>query len=148
MMGHLTAALVYSWDSPLTYSLSSFGPVSETQLARDPGYVFPPFGAPVYFGKRGSQEFNSTSLFDLAATWFAPRWKSVEPWLKVEVRNLLNDSTKRTFDTTISPDFGGPTDADGIPTQYIEAPTFGQAVSPDDHVRPREILVSLGIRIG
>ena len=43
-------------------------------------------------------------------------------------------------------DFGGPVDSNGIPTQFIKSPTYGEALSPGDYYPGREILVSLGIR--
>jgi len=62
------------------------------------------------------------------------------------VRNLLNDSTKIAWNTNVSPDFDGPVDEHGIPTQYIEGPNFGEANAPEDYITPREYLFSVGIR--
>ena len=146
--GHLNVSGIFSYDSPLTYSLSTFGPLSPTQAARDPGYQFPPTAAPIFFGPRGSEEFNSTSIFDLATTYFGPRWKTLEPWIKVEIRNLFGSSTARTFNTSIAPNFNGPVDQNGIPTTFVRSPVFGEPLSVGDFVEPRAYLVSIGIRGG
>ena len=68
------------------------------------------------------------------------------PWVELEVRNLFDDQALRTFDTDVSPDFAGPVDADGIPTQFVRSPTFGEARSPGDFYSGREFRVSAGIR--
>ena len=146
-VGRLDLGLLYRYDSARTYSLvSAFAPVSDLQLARDPGYARPPGFQPVFFGTRGSQDFDDSHLFDLAVKYSIPLWKWVEPWAKLGVRNLFNDKSRIGWDTAVFPDSGGPADEHGIPTQYVESPTFGQARSTEDYVTPREFLVSLGIR--
>jgi hypothetical protein len=145
--GRLDLGLLYRYDSPLTFSLvSPFADVSDLQYSRDPGYAQPPGFQPVFFGRRGSQEFDASHVFDLAVNYSIPVWRSVEPWVKLEVRNLFNDSSRIAWDTTVFPDSEGPVDEHGIPTQYVQRPTFGQARSPEDFVTPREFLVSVGVR--
>ena len=42
--------------------------------------------------------------------------------------------------------FDGPVDVNGIPTQFIRSPIYGEAQSPSDYHPGREFLVSLGFR--
>ena len=145
--GALDLGLLYRYDSPRTFSLvAENAPVSSVQLARDPGYAQPPFLQPVFFGPRGSQEFEDSHVFDLALNYSISVSKSVVPWIKLEVRNLFNDQSRIGWDPTVLPDFAGPVDEHGLPTQYVEGPTFGQVRSPEDFVTPREFLISLGLR--
>ena len=60
------------------------------QLARDPGYARLPDGGTqtIYFGDRGAQTFNGLALLDLAATYQIPVFRTVSPWVKVEILNL------------------------------------------------------------
>lgn len=145
--GSLDVGLIYRYDSPLTYSLVANNvPFSAVQLSRDPGYLSRGNTQTLYFGERGVGEFESANVFDLALNYRVPVWRSVEPWVKFELRNAFNEDSLVTFDTTITPDRNGPVDADGLPADYIEGPNFGQATSEVSHVTPREYRVSLGIR--
>ncbi len=144
--GDLDLTLLFRYDSPRTYSHTSFAPIFPQQIARDPGYAAPPFFQQIFFGGRGSQEFDDLSVFDFAGIYRIGIWQSLEPWIKLQVRNIFHSTPKRTFDTQIVPDFAGPVDANGIPTEFIRSPTYGQALSPDDLYPGREFLVSLGIR--
>ncbi len=145
--GALDLLALLRFDSPLTYSHEAFEvPVPEVLLARDPGYATPPATANLFFGGRGGQEFESWTALDLSLRYAASVWNTVEPWLKLEVRNIFDSTPKRTFNTSIIPDFSGPVDANGLPTQFLRAPTYGEALSPDDFYPGREILISLGVR--
>lgn len=145
--GDLGFALLYRYDSPRTYSLvASNVELTPGQVARDPGYALPPESQDVYFGRRGSQEFDDSHVFDLAVRYSVPAWKSLEPWLRLEVRNVFNDVSTVSWGRTVRPDFEGAVDEHGIWTEYIEGPGFGQARSPDDFVTPREFLLSFGLR--
>ena len=144
--GDLDLTLLFRYDSPLTYSHTARMPLTEQQRSRDPGYANPPFAQVVYFDGRGTQTFDDLKAFDFVSMYQIPVWRSVEPWIKLQVRNLFNTTPKLTWDTTVQADFGGPVDGDGIPTQFIESPTYGEALSPSDYYPGREILLSLGIR--
>ena len=145
--GALDVGVVYRYDSPLTYSLIARSvPFSATQLSRDPGYISRGNTQTLYFGERGSGEFQSSNVFDLALNYRIPVWRTIEPWLKFELRNVFNEDALVTFDTSLTADRNGPVDADGLPTQYIEGANFGEAISEVSHVTPREYRLSLGIR--
>jgi len=145
--GRLGLGLLYRWDSARTYSLVAGSvPVSAVQAARDPGYATPPFSQPVFFGRRGAREFADRHVFDLAVDWTIRRWKSLEPWIKVEVRNLWNERRKIAWDTSVFADPAGAVDADGLPLAYVPGADFGEARTPRDFVTPRELRGSLGLR--
>jgi hypothetical protein len=144
--GDLDLTLLFRYDSPLTYSHTARVPLSEQQIARDPGYATPPMFQTIFFDGRGSQTFDDLQAFDFVSIYRIPVWRSVAPWIKLQARNLFNSTAKLNWDTGVQADFGGPADADGIPTQFIKSPTYGQALSPSDFYPGREFLVSLGIR--
>ena len=144
--GDLDLTLVFRYDSPLTYSHTTYVLLSEQQAARDPGYATPPFFQEIFFDGRGSQTFDSLNAFDFVSIYRVPVWRSVEPWIKLQVRNLLNSTPKLNWDTEVIADFAGPVDANGMPTEFIRSPTYGEALSPSDYYPGREFLISLGIR--
>jgi carboxypeptidase family protein len=145
--GDLSLSLKGNYYSPLTYSLVAFRvPLTAEQQARNPGYVNPPLTQSVYFGKRGSQEFNAWKTVDFAAVYQIPVYRSISPWIKVEVRNVLNDHTLIAWDTTVFADPASPKDALGLPTGFVKGPNFGQARGNADYPIPREFLFGAGFR--
>ncbi|MEM9294083.1 MAG: TonB-dependent receptor [Acidobacteriota bacterium] len=145
--GNLGLSLLYRYDSASTYSLSrQRSPLSAELLAQDPGYANLPRTATLFFGERGSQDFGDQSVFDFSANYALPLWRSVEPWVKVEVRNLLNNDDVITFNTDVFPVANGPVDSDGLPTTFTRGATFGEAEINADFVTPLEYRLSAGIR--
>ncbi len=146
--GSLDLGAVYRYDSPIAFSyVATNVPYSAIQRSRDPGYYsIGRSQAQLFFGDRGVGEFEASHVFDFALQYRIPVWKTVEPWVKLELRNAFNEDALQTFDTTVTPNYNGPLDADGLPTEYIKSPTFGQATSEASHVVPREYLISAGIR--
>ncbi len=145
--GDLTMSLLGNYNSPITYSLAATNvPLTDTQAARNPGYAQVPATQTLYFGKRGSQQFKSWTTLDFAATYGIPVFKSLSPWLKLAVLNVLNDHTLIGWNHTVAPDYNGPVDSLGLPLDYIKGPSFGKARDNSDYPAPREYQVSIGIR--
>ncbi len=137
--GQLDVAPLYRYNSPRTFSLAAASvPLTAQQTAANPGYVRLPAGQPVFFGLRGSQEFEDYALFDLGVTYGVPVWQSVKPWVKLEVLNLFNNQQLISWDTSVTADIAGPKDANGLPLNYITGPNFGKATSNANFARPRQ----------
>ena len=65
--GRLDVAPLYRYNSARTFSLVAPAvALTPEQAAFNPGYVRLPSSQPVFFGARGSQEFEDYALFDLA----------------------------------------------------------------------------------
>ena len=146
-LGHVELGALWRFDSGLTYSLvASTVPLSSQQRSRNPGYKNPPTHQSLFFGERGSQDFESVHLFDAALTWTVPVWRSFKPYVKLEAYNLFNNAKLVTWDTTLFADSTGPTDGDGLPTRYVEAPTFGKPTGVFNYPGAREFAFSVGLR--
>jgi hypothetical protein len=138
-LGTLDIAPLYRYNSPRTFSLVAASvPLTAQQTAADPGYVRLPAGQPVFFGLRGSQQFEDFALFDLGVTYGVPVWQSVRPWVKLEVLNLFNNQQLISWDTSVTADMAGPKDANGLPANYLTGPNFGRATSNANFARPRQ----------
>ncbi len=145
--GTLDLGGIWRYNSPTTFSyIASSYSIPAQLLANDPGYAQPPRRQSVFFGERGAGEYNASSLFDVSIGYRIPVWKSIEPWVKFEVYNVLNDDTLEIFNTTVSANNAGPRDSNGLPTEFIRGSNFGKATSATDHVTPREYFISAGIR--
>lgn len=129
---------MWRYNSALTYSLvANSVPLSAVQRARNPGYSRVPTTQALFFGERGSQEFAGYGLVDLGVTYQVPVWRSLKPWVKVEVLNALNNDKLIGWDTTIAVDPASALDADGLPTGYIKGARFGLGTSTAQYPRPR-----------
>ena len=89
-------------NSGLVYSLSAPITLTPIQLARNPGYARLPGGGAqtLFFGERGSQDYEPYGLLDFSATYTIPVWKTVRPWVKAEIYNvtLAGATGKIAFD--------------------------------------------------
>jgi len=149
-LGSLTTGLIWRYDSPQVFSYT-VGNVARTtqQRAKNPGYKATP-AQTVFFGERGAGTFGDpTSLFDLSLSYGIPVFRSIEPWIKFDVRNLLNDDSQvfgSTTITAVSAANGGTFDELGLPTRFAPASNFGAPTSSLSYVIPREYFIAAGIR--
>ena len=154
--GALDIAPILRVDSGLTYSLFATDvPLSDIQLARNPGYARLPDGGTqtLFFGERGSESFDGFALLDLATTYRVPVFRSLSPWVKLEVLNLTNNQKVIQWNTTVTPDPNSPLDENGLPTGFIRGARFGEATANTQYPvwRPgftggRTYLLSAGMR--
>jgi outer membrane receptor protein involved in Fe transport len=154
--GSLDIAPLVRIESGQTYSLRALNvPLSDVQLANDPGYAQLPGGGfqTLYFGERGSQFFKGYGVMDLSVNYAIPVYRSLAPWLKVEVLNVFNNQKQIAWNTTVRPDPNSPLDEFGLPTGYIQGTTFGQPNSNTNfpawranQTGGRTVLAAMGIR--
>lgn len=128
--GAVDVSALYRYDSPLTFSLLATAvPLTASQRANNPGYAVPPASQTVYFGDRGTEEYQGSHLVDLAMTYSVPVWREMRPWVKVELFNVFNNQNLVLFNTQVTRNTAGAVDANGLPTEYIRGARFGQATS-------------------
>jgi hypothetical protein len=157
--GRLGAGLIYRYDSPRTYSFSTSVPLSAAQLAANPGYRNLSGTQTLFFGERGLGEFESASVFDVSLNYSIPVFKRLQPWIKVDVTNVLNEdaltgvpllpNTGILANTGNRPlECGGPCPVDGLglPTTFRPASNHGTAAGAESHETPREYRVAAGFR--
>ncbi len=141
--GSFDIAPLWRINSGLSYSLvAETVPLSSIQRGRNPGYArLPGTGSggsqDLYFGERGSESFPGYGLVDLGLTYQVPVWRTVRPWVKLEVLNVFNNQKLIAWDTTVTPDPSSPTDANGLRTGFIRGPRFGEATAAGDFPAPR-----------
>ena len=147
-LGSTDLALLYRYNSATPYSLVTNGEdeITPEQMALGAAYASLPPNQTVYFGERGSQMFAGFSVFDFAMTYSIPVFKSLRPWFKLEVRNLLNDKTLIGWNTDVFQDPASPADNLGLATGYIPGEVFGQADELTDYPVPRTFRMAFGIR--
>jgi hypothetical protein len=125
--------------------------ITAQQLARDPGYARPPTTQTLFYGARGTGEFNSSHLIDFSLFYEVPVYKAARPFFKAELRNAFNKQPLIGFNTVVTPDPNSPKDALGLPTGYIKNARFGvpqnNYTSTAPHVpQPRTFLFAVGFR--
>jgi len=154
--GTVTVGPIWRYNSAQTYSLfSSAVPLSAIQRARNPGYAQLPGGGTqtLYYGERGTENFEGYGLVDLAATYEIPVWRTVRPWIKFELYNVFDNNKLIGWNTAVTPDPNSPLDADGLPTGFIRPANFGTPVNNASYPRPipgidggRAFLMAMGLR--
>ena len=151
--GRLDVAPMYRYNSGRTFSYVATVPMSAQQLANNPGYARTPTSQTLYFSERGAGTFAGYGLVDLASTWSVPVWRTMSPWVKLEVLNLLNNQKPISWDTTVTADLKGALDANGLPLDYIKGANFGKPTSTTSYPRPRPgmdggrtCIVALGVK--
>ena len=149
--GTVNLGLLYRYDSPLTYSLPANNAHHRAQQRPEPGLRRQPDHAEALLRERGSASSSAQSLFDLALNYDIPVFKTVRPYFKFDMRNMFNEQPLIGFDTTVTPNNAGPRDSMGIPTEFIQASTYGTPqnnyTATEPHVpQPRTFLFAVGIR--
>jgi len=157
--GDLAVSGLWRVDSGRVYSLAARNqPLTATQstIIKSAGYADLPASAGnmVFFnGERGSETFPGYGLFDLSVNYNVPVFRTLRPWVKFDVYNLLNNLTVIRYNTTVNPDPNSPLDAMGLPTGYIKGSQFGQATSTSAYPVPfqgqrggRTFRVAVGFR--
>ena len=150
--GNLTAGVLFSFDSGAAYSIADenfdlalLGPAGRF-AARNVGYKNEPGTRTLFFGERGTENFDDVSTVDLAVTYAIPVWKSVEPWVKLELRNIFDTVEAIDGQTSVRANVNGPKDQFGLPTTYTEG-NFGQPTDAVNHFNtPQEFRASIGVR--
>ena len=155
-VGNVVIGPVWRYNSAQTYSLfASAVPLSAVQVASNPGYARLPGGGfqTLYFDDRGTESFKGYGLVDLAVTYDIAIWRTVRPWIKFELFNVLDNNKLIGWNNTVNPDPASPLDAAGLPTGYIKPANFGTARANSDFPRPlpgidggRSFLMAFGMR--
>ena len=154
IFGDVDFSLLYRYDSPTTYSLSS-GSVPLTSIQRQLGAAYPnlPNNQTLFYSARGTEFFDAAHLWDLGIQFEVPVFRSLRPYAKLDVFNLFNNDELIAWNTTVSPDNSGPRDALGLPLNYIRGANFGQATGNGSYAGAvgnvsgaRRIAVAVGFR--
>jgi hypothetical protein len=133
--GDMSISGLWRVESALAYSLAARNQaLTSTQFAilSAAGYPDSPgqgavSGNHVFFADRGSEAFAGFGIFDTSVNYNIPVFRSLRPWLKVDVYNLFNNQKLIAWNTTVSPNNAGPKDNLGLATTYTQGATFGKA---------------------
>jgi outer membrane receptor protein involved in Fe transport len=124
-------------DSATTYSLAATNqPITSTQRSRlvAAGYPDEPQSQTVYFeGERGIGTFKGYGVFDLGLGYNIPVFRTLRPWLRLDVYNFFNNQKLIGWNTTVTQDPTSPVDEFGLRTGYREGGSFGRATSSSLH---------------
>lgn len=117
-------------DSAQVYSLAATGvALTATQRALIAAYPDAPTSQTVFFGERGSEDFKGYGLLDLGLGYNIPVFRTLRPWIKLDIYNLMNNQNQIAWNTTVTQDATTPTDSLGLRTGYRQGGSFGKATS-------------------
>ena len=107
----------------------------------------------VFFGDRGAYQYKGYGVMDLATSYNVPVWRTLKPWVKLEVYNLFNNQKLIAWDTAVTADGAGAKDGNGLPLDYVKGVNFGKGTSNAHYPRPRPgmdggrtFIVAAGVR--
>ena len=157
-MGNVSVSGLWRVDSARVYSLRATSQsLSATQRANLVAAGYP--GRPpssthtVYFGPRGSEDFKGYGVLDVNVRYAVPVFRSVRPWIKLDVYNFFNNTKLISWNTTVQQDPASPADALGLSTGYLKGAAFGQMESNSNFPGPfngatggRTVLLALGVQ--
>ena len=78
-------------------------------------------------GERGTERFPGYGLLDLSVNYNIPVFRSLRPWIKVDLYNALDNRKLIAWDTTVTQNATAPKDSVGISTQFNRGANFGKA---------------------
>jgi len=141
-------------DSATVYSLRSTGqPITAIQDARIAAYPDGPSNQEIFYDERGSEIFKGYGLLDLGLGYNIPMFRTLRPWIKLDVYNLMNNQKQIAWNTTVTQDATTPADSLGLRTGYRKGGSFGKATSNAHFPVPyqgetggRAFLVAVGLR--
>jgi hypothetical protein len=117
-------------DSALTYSLAASSvPLTSIQRSLISGYVDEPGSQTTFFADRGSEFFKGFGLVDVSFNYQIPVFRTLRPWVKLDIFNALNNQKLIQWNTTVTPDPASPTDALGLRTGFRQGSLFGKATA-------------------
>ena len=134
--GSVSVAPLWRYNSALTYSLAALNqPLTAVQRARGAAYPNLPSSQTVYFGKRGSEEFEGYGLFDIGLQYEIPVWRTLRPRVKFDTYNVFNNDKLIAWNTVVRQDPTAPADELGLRTGSVKGPLFGQGTATTHYPR-------------
>jgi hypothetical protein len=132
MFGDVAVSGLWRLDSGRVYSLAARNqPISSVQAAivTSAGYADLPgsSGNMVFFGERGSETFPGYGLFDTSINYNIPVFRTLRPWLKLDVFNLFDNRKLIAWNTAVTQNAAGAKDSLGLATDYVKGTTYGTA---------------------
>ena len=127
---------IWRYNSGQVYSLasSSVSLTDQQQAILDElGYASGPRTQTLYYGDRGTEDFNGYGLLDLSVQYQIPIWRTAEPYVKFELYNVFKNDAQIGWNTTVNPVYDGPVDDLALPTTYEEGPRFGEGTSQGNY---------------
>jgi outer membrane receptor protein involved in Fe transport len=155
--GSVDVTPLWRVNSGAVYSHTASIATPAQLLALNPGYLPSDVSAAtrqtVFFGERGAFAYKGYGVMDLATTYNIAVWRSLRPWLKVELFNALNNQKQIAWDRTVSVDPASALDANGYRTGVVNGPRYGQATAGTHFPTPypgqaggRAFRVAFGVR--
>jgi hypothetical protein len=129
--GDLSVSGLWRVEGARAYSLSIRNVATNaTQKAIlvNAGYPDAPTQTHLFFGdERGTESFPGYGLFDLDINYNVPVFKSLKPWIKLDIYNLFNNEKAIAYNTTLTQNTAAGVDAYGLATTFNKTANFGKA---------------------
>jgi hypothetical protein len=154
--GDATVSGLLRYNSARTYSLRAANQaitLTQALALDDLGYPDMPSSQTVFYGPAGSESFAGYGIVDASASYNVPVFRSVRPWVRMDLFNLFDNQKLISWNTSIAQDSSTPRDALGLRTGYITGPQFGRPTGNTSYPVPfggatggRTLRLAIGVR--
>ena len=137
--GSVDVAPIWRVNSGGVYSLTvdrDPGRATRAQPGLSAADISPATRETVFFGERGANDFKGYGVMDLAATYNLTVWRTLRPWFKVEVYNLLNNQKLIAWDRTVTANAASHARRQRHPDRIHPGPRFGQGTAGNHFPQP------------
>jgi outer membrane receptor protein involved in Fe transport len=131
VLGDLSISGLWRVEGSRAYSLAIRNvatTATQRAILTAAGYDDAPVQNHIFFGgERGTERFPGYGLFDVSINYNVPVFRSLSPWVKIDIYNLFDNQKLIAWDTTIRQDTASALDNVGLRTGYTKGPNFGKA---------------------
>jgi outer membrane receptor for ferrienterochelin and colicin len=127
--GDMSVSGLLRYDSGLAFSLAQRNVASnatQRALLLAAGYPDQLGQANVFFGERGSETFEGYGLVDVSLHYNVPVFRTLRPWVKFDIYNIVNNQDVVAWNTTVSQDASTSADNLGLRTGYTPSSQYGK----------------------
>jgi hypothetical protein len=127
--GDISFSGLWNWNSSRVFTLVARNqPLSATQNAilANAGYPDSPVTQTLYFADRGSENFDGYSVVNLSVNYNVPVFRSLRPWVKLDLYNLFDNRDLIAWNTAVSQNRAAGVDNLGLATGFTQGANFGK----------------------
>ena len=128
-VGDLSISGLWRYEGARVYTLAARNQTLSATQARilaAAGYPDAPQLQTVYFADRGSESFAGYGLVDASINYNVPVFRSLRPWIKLDIYNLFDNQKLIAWNTTITQN-RATVDNLGLGTTFNKGSSFGKA---------------------
>jgi hypothetical protein len=127
--GDLSFSGLWNWNSARVFTYAARNqPLTAIQnnILATAGYPDSPGVQTVYFGDRGTGQFDGYGIVNTSINYNVPVFKTLKPWVKLDLYNIFDNRKLIAWNTTVSQNRAAGVDSLGLATNFTPGANFGK----------------------